>query len=131
MNDSADSLVLIKDLNQSYGWELADSLTLQQLEEILAEIINGWIRSDFNKLVQFLYRIDISESRLKSMLEENTSADTGQLLARLVLERLSQKIETARQLQPGDAITDKERGEIYASSPNDRSVFSSEISRSA
>jgi hypothetical protein len=109
MNDSADSLVLINDLNRSYGWELADSLTLQQLEELLAETLNGWIRSDFTKLVQFLYRIDISESRLKLLLEENTEEDTGQLLARLVLERLWQKIQTRRQFKPGDAISDEER----------------------
>lgn len=109
MNDSADSLVLIKDLNQSYGWGLADSLTLQQLEEWLSETLNGWIRSDFNKLVQFLYRIDISESRLKLLLEENTEEDTGQLLARLVLERLWQKIQTRRQFKSGDTISDEER----------------------
>jgi hypothetical protein len=109
MNDSADSLVLINDLNQSYGWELADSLTLQQLEEWLSETLNGWIRSDFNKLVQFLYRIDISESRLKLLLEENTEEDTGQLLARLVLERMWQKIHTRRQFKSGDATSDEER----------------------
>ena len=109
MNDSTDSLALIKDLNQSYGWELADSLTMQELEALLAEIVNGWIRSDFTRLVQFLYRIDISESRLRLLLEENTSADTGQLLARLILERLWQKIETRRQYKPGESTSDEER----------------------
>ena len=109
MNGSKDSLALIKDLNQSYGWELADSLTMQELEILLAEIVNGWIRSDFTRLVQFLYRIDISESRLRLLLEENTSADTGQLLATLILERLWQKIETRRQYKPGDTTSDEER----------------------
>ena len=109
MNGSTDSLALIKDLNQSYGWELADSLTMQELEALLAEIVNGWIRSDFTRLVQFLYRIDISESRLRLLLEENTEEDTGQLLARLILERLWQKIETRRQYKPGDTTSDEER----------------------
>ena len=109
MNGSTDSLALIKDLNQSYGWELADSLTMQELEALLAEIVNGWIRSDFTRLVQFLYRIDISESRLRLLLEENSEEDTGQLLARLILERLSQKIETRRQYKPGDTTSDEER----------------------
>jgi len=109
MNGSTDSLALIKDLNQSYGWELADSLTMQELEALLAEIVNGWIRSDFTRLVQFLYRIDISESRLRSLLEENSEEDTGQLLARLILERLWQKIETRRQYKPGETTSDEER----------------------
>jgi len=109
MKESYNSLVLIKDLNQSYGWELTDSLTLDQLEELLAEIFNGWIRSDFNRLVQFLYRMDISESRLKLLLEENKESDTGLLIARLVLERQWQKIQTRRQFKPGDAISDEER----------------------
>jgi hypothetical protein len=109
MNGSTDSLALIKDLNQSYGWELADSLTMQELEALLAEIVNGWIRSDFTRLVQFLYRIDISESRLRQLLEENTEEDTGQLLARLILERLWQKIETRRQYKPGETTSDEER----------------------
>ena len=109
MNGSTDSLALIKDLNQSYGWELADSLTIQELEALMAEIVNGWIRSDFTRLVQFLYRIDISESRLRQLLEENTEEDTGQLLARLILERLWQKIETRRQYKPGETTSDEER----------------------
>jgi hypothetical protein len=109
MNGSTDSLALIKDLNQSYGWELADSLTMQELEALLAEIVNGWIRSDFTRLVQFLYRIDISESRLRLLLEENSEEDTGQLLARLILERLWQKIETRRQYKPGETTSDEER----------------------
>ena len=109
MNGSTDSLALIKDLNQSYGWELADTLTMPELEALLAEIVNGWIRSDFTRLVQFLYRIDISESRLRSLLEENTEEDTGQLLARLILERLWQKIETRRQYKPGETTSDEER----------------------
>jgi len=109
MNGPTDSLALIKDLNQSYGWELADSLTIQELEALLAEIVNGWIRSDFTRLVQFLYRIDISESRLRLLLEENTQEDTGQLLAGLILERLWQKIESRRRYKPGEPTSDEER----------------------
>jgi len=109
MELSTDRSALIKDLNRSYGWELADSLTQQQLEDLLAETLNEWIRSDFNRLVQFLYRIDISEARLRLLLDENTGQDTGQLLTRLVLERQWQKIQTRRQFKPDDAISDEER----------------------
>ena len=109
MERPTDRSELIKDLRRSYGWELEDSLSQQQLEDILAATLNEWIRSDFNRLVQFLYRIDISESRLRLLLEENTGKDTGQLLARLVLERQWQKIQTRRQFKPDDTISDEER----------------------
>lgn len=109
MNGSSDAMALIKDLNQTYGWELAGTLTIQELEARLAEIVNGWIRSDFTRLVQFLYRIDISESRLRVLLEGDTIEDTGQLLARLIIERLGQKIETRRQYNQGQTTSDEER----------------------
>jgi hypothetical protein len=109
MEIPTDRSVLIKDLNRSYGWGLADSLTQQQLEDLLAGTLNEWIRTDFNRLVQFLYRIDISEARLRLLLDENTEEDTGHLLARLVLERQWQKIKTRQQFKPDDTISDEER----------------------
>lgn len=109
MTTPANSTDLIKDLNRSYGWEISDALTAAQLEALLAETLNEWIRSDFEKLVQFLYRIDISETRLKLLLEENTEEDTGHLLARLVLERQWQKIQSRRQYTPGEPLSDEER----------------------
>lgn len=105
---------LIQDLNRSEEWALSERLTIAQLEEWLAETLNEWVRSDFNRLMLFLYRVDISESRLKSLLSENTSEDAGTIMARLVIERLWQKIETRRQFRPGkdnraDPISDEER----------------------
>jgi hypothetical protein len=104
-----DTTALIHDLNRTEGWQLKEGLTAGQLEEFLAEVLNGWIRTDFNKLVQFLYNIDVSESRLKLLLKENAGEDTGRLIARLVLERQWQKIQTRQQFKPGNAISDEER----------------------
>lgn len=109
MDPKPDNLILIEDLNRSYGWELSRTLTIEQLQELLAETLNEWIRSDFSKLVQLLYRIDISESRLKQLLEENQETDTGYLLAKLIIERQGQKIQTRRQFKPADTISDEER----------------------
>lgn len=99
----------IKDLNGSYGWQLARGLTPGQLEQAVAEKLNSWIQSDFNTLLQFLYRIDISESRIRLLLKENPHEDAGKILAKLVLERQWQKMQTRRQYKAGDAGTDEER----------------------
>ena len=100
---------LIQELNGSFGWDLARGLRQEELEQLLAEKLNRWIVSDFSALVQFLYRIDISESRLRHLLKENPNEDAGRLLAKLVLERQWQKVQTRKQFRPGDAPGDEER----------------------
>ena len=88
---------LIADLNRAYGLELADHLTAAQLETLLAERLNALIRSDFSALVQLLYRIDVNEAKLREVLKVNAGEDAGKIIARLIMERQWQKIETRRQ----------------------------------
>jgi hypothetical protein len=103
-----DSEELIKDLNRC-GLELAANTPNDRLEVLLAEKLNTLIRSNFNELVQVLYRIDISEARLQNLLKTNTDEDAGLIIARLILERQYQKIFTRRQFQAGPPATDEER----------------------
>jgi hypothetical protein len=98
-----DTQALIKDLNRCQGWELTEGLTIQQLEGWLAERLNEWIRWDFNALVAFLYRVDISESGLRHLLKENPGQDAGLTIARMVLHRLEQKIESRRHHRRDDS----------------------------
>ncbi|HEX9514312.1 MAG TPA: hypothetical protein VF939_27655 [Puia sp.] len=96
---------LIKELNQAYGLALAEQLTAEQLEKLLAEQFNTMIREDFSSLVQFLYRMDISETRLRHLLKapptssKGESEEAGMIIARLVIERQYQKIQTRRQFK--------------------------------
>ena len=101
-----DTNALIHDLNRCQGWELTEGLTIRQLEEWLAEKLNAWIRWDFNALVAFLYRVDISESRLRQLLNENQAEDAGMIIAKMVLERQWQKIESRRQHRRDDSGMD-------------------------
>jgi len=106
-----DTRALIQDLNRCQGWELTETLTIQQLEGWLAERLNEWVRWDFNALVSFLYRMDISESRLRVLLKEKPGEDAGMIIAKMVLERQWQKIETRnrfRREEKGDA-SDEEK----------------------
>jgi hypothetical protein len=97
---------LRSDLNNSYGLDLPEVVTMDALEAILAERIDAMINHDFNRLISLLYRIDVSEHSLRQLLEQNRGADGGKLIARLILERLWQKILTRR---------------IYSSNQKDRS----------
>jgi hypothetical protein len=88
---------LRSDLNNSYGLDLPETATIEILEGVLADRINTMITTDFNRLISLLYRIDVSETKLKQLLRENAGTDAGLLIARLILERQWQKIETRRQ----------------------------------
>lgn len=103
-----DTTLLIQDLN-GYGWQLREGLTLAALESLLADKFNTMIAKDFSGLVQFLYRIDISETRLQNLLKENAGETAGVIIARLVIERQLQKIQTRQQFKTGDPLSDEER----------------------
>jgi hypothetical protein len=62
------------------------------LDDLAAEI-NQLILTNFERLVQLLYRIDVSETKLKTLLKENPDKDAGKLIALLMVERQLQKIK--------------------------------------
>ena len=64
------------------------------LENYLAVYINELIDKDFNKLVNLLYRIDISEQKLKIALQnEDKTISSSKTIAKLIIERQLQKLE--------------------------------------
>ena len=71
---------------QAYTWHEDGLLIIQEgkvlavgdyaaLKNILADKINDLINHDFNQLIQILYRIDVSEKKLKITLQENKNED--------------------------------------------------------
>ena len=55
----------------------------------LETLMNELIKNDFSKLVQLLYRIDVSEAKLKNILQTHPNENAGKLIAQVVLERLA------------------------------------------
>jgi len=65
-------------------------LALEKLSTLeLETMINDLIKEDFSKLVQLLYRIDVSEAKLKNVLKEHPNENAGKLIAQIVIERLA------------------------------------------
>ena len=75
----------------------------------LASGINHLIQADFHRLIAILYRLDISESKLKQTLEENTDKDAGELIATLVVERQAEKMCTRELFKPQQDIPEDEK----------------------
>lgn len=65
-------------------------LTLETYsKEKLIAYLNEFINNDFSKVVQLLYRIDVSEAKLKKVLHENPNEDAAHLIADLIMERIA------------------------------------------
>lgn len=65
-------------------------LTLETYsKEKLIDYLNEFINQDFSKVVQLLYRIDVSEAKLKKVLHENPNEDAAGLIADLIIERIA------------------------------------------
>lgn len=68
-----------------------------ELHEKLAKHLDYLLTNDFDGLISILYRIDISQEKAMAALAENAEiASTGETLARLIIDRQLQKIETRR-----------------------------------
>ena len=67
-------------------------LTLEELSfDQLAIFVNDLIEKDFSRLVQLLYRLDVSEEKLRSVLLEHPTGDAGDMIAKLIIERIDQR----------------------------------------
>lgn len=88
---------LIRLLNKELAIDLAESRSYAEIHTRLAEYINHLIKNDFEKLVTYLYRIDVSEQKLKTLLQQFPEQDAGNIIASLIIERQQQKLK-AREL---------------------------------
>ena len=83
-----------------------DSITKQ----VLVDKINDLINNDFQKLVSILYRMDVSEIKLKQLLNENPGTNSALIIADLMIERQTEKIRSRQEFNKRDEnISDDER----------------------
>jgi len=101
---------LIRLLNNDLPVELPDHLSQEEIHSRLADWINERIKHDFEKLIALLYRIDVHEQKLRTLLRQFPDEDAGRIIASLILERQEQK-EKSRQLfsRRDDAMSEEER----------------------
>ena len=88
---------IIKYIGETFSLSIPVHITDEELEIFLAERINFLIVNDFSTLVHILYRIDVSEKKIKELLRENTEANAGRIIAALVIERQLQKLRSRQQ----------------------------------
>ena len=106
-----DKIALVKEtIEKETGIIFQPAPTIDGLEVALAAYINDLILNNFEKLVYLLYRIDISETRIKELLQAASTIPAGEIIAKTIIERQLQKI-TLRQTYtpPSAADCDEEK----------------------
>ena len=101
---------LITDINQSLEISLPVTISGEELREKLVAHINHLINHDFEKLVFYLYRIDVNESKMRYLLEQKEGKNAAGLIADLIIERQSEKIKSRQHFRQRDNdIDDNEK----------------------
>jgi hypothetical protein len=79
-------------------------------KQLLADKINELVDTQFQKLVSILYRMDVSETKLKQLLSNNPGTDAGLIIADLMIERQKEKIRSRQEFSKrDDNISDDEK----------------------
>ena len=97
-----NTLDLLKSLNKDLAVALPENISHDELLTQLAAHINHLIKEDFEKLVGYLYRIDVNEQNLKQLLKQYPDEDAGNIIASLIIERQQQKIKSRQQFSQRD-----------------------------
>jgi hypothetical protein len=80
-----------------------------EMKEHLLLYINHLLVHDFNKLIQILYRVDVSEQKLKELLAANPQTDAAILITELLVQRQEEKIKVKETFKPNNDIPEKDK----------------------
>lgn len=90
-----------KHLAQSWGVDEiidisldSDEAAYKALLEKVTWVISYLIEKDFEKLLWLLYKVDVSEKKIKQTLDGLVDGDVAEILAKMVIEREVKKAET-------------------------------------
>lgn len=101
---------LVREINKNMAIALPDEISLDELQQQLCVYVNELIQTDFQKLIMLLYRIDVSELKLKQLLQVQPQENAGDIIAALIIERQLQKIKTRQQFrQQNDRFNEEEK----------------------
>jgi hypothetical protein len=75
----------------------------------LTTYISYLIQHDFSQLVTLLYRIDINEKKLKTLLATQPSTDSAALIAQLIIDRQLEKKAWRQAHMPDNNIPEEDR----------------------
>ena len=100
---------LATELGDMLLFPVPPGITYDELVDWLSPHINLLLKNDFNRLIYLLYRVDISEEKLRYLLANNKDAMVESIIAKMMIERQSEKIESRRRYRNNGPIADDEK----------------------
>ncbi len=101
---------LVREINKNMSIALSEEISLDELQKQLGIYVNELIQTNFQKLIMLLYRIDVSEQKLKQLLQAQPQENAGDIIAALIIERQLQKIKSRQQFrQQTDDFDEEEK----------------------
>ncbi len=109
MSSNETIAVAANELKTYISFALPKEISYEMLVKALSERLNAMINDDFAGLVQLLYRMDVSEKKLRDVLASNENQPSAELIAGIIIERQLQKIEARKSFKAGTNISDEEK----------------------
>ena len=103
-----NNIELIQQVNKELAIELSDKISMEELRQQLATYVNQLIQLHFEQLISLLYRIDVSEAKIKSLLQNYPDENAGNIIAALIIERQLEKIKSRQQHSQSESNFDQE-----------------------
>ncbi|HRO45328.1 hypothetical protein [Agriterribacter sp.] len=100
--------VLITLLQKELSADLHDPLNEKELQLRVQEKVSELIEHDFQGLINILYRIDVSEVKLKQLLKTGEGKDAALIIGNLIIERQAEKLKHLHHFKDLNKGDDKE-----------------------
>ncbi len=86
---------------------------LQPWEQLSIEDLSIWVNEmilrDFTGLLNILYRLDVSETKIRTLLDQMQNEDAGNIIAAIIVERQIQKKKSREQNKRNLDIPEEDR----------------------
>lgn len=74
----------------------------EQLLALIEQLVEELINHDFERLLLILYRLDVSEVKVKKAIDDSGPALASRRIAELILEREKAKVRTREKYSSGE-----------------------------
>ena len=98
-----------RELDDTMELRLPDTVSYEQLEELLAQRVETLISHYFEHFVFLLYRIDVPENQIRIILDNDAGAGAYHKIAALLIERQLQKIKSREMYKTDPPENEEER----------------------
>ena len=89
------------------GVALKKIISLEELILWLSQYVDQLISNDFDALMLLLYRIDVSEEKVKSLLAKDNGQNSAQIIADLIIKKKKKKIYWRSQFKSSPSEIDE------------------------